>query len=66
MEKLFHNLNGSTYYILFGKIGEKAFLCNINKDEYVIVAMLEENSWYHGNYFFDFDKAYEYWREQNG
>ena len=40
--------------------------CDINKEEYVIVAMLEENSWYHGNYFFDFDKAYEYWREQNG
>lgn len=66
MKNMFFNSNGNAYYILFGKIGETAFLCDINKDEYIIVAMLEQNSWYHGNYFYNFEDAYNYWRRENG
>ena len=52
---LFYNINGNAYYILFGKKGEKAFLCNVDYKQYVICQLLEENSWWHGNYYFDFD-----------
>lgn len=63
MEKIFHNINGNSYYVLFGSKGKRAFLCNLNFEQYVICAMLEENSWWHGNYFQDFEEAYSYWKE---
>ena len=63
--KLFYNINGNTYYVLFGKKGEKAFLCNINCNQYVICQLLEENSWLHGNYYCDFEEAYDDWKEMN-
>lgn len=44
-KKLFFNNNGSTYYILFGGKGKKSFLCNIERQQFVICAILEENSW---------------------
>ncbi len=63
MEKIFHNINGNSYYVLFGSKGKRAFLCNLNSEQYVICAMLEENSWWQGNYFQDFEEAYNYWKE---
>lgn len=66
MKKIFYNLNGSSYYILFGEKGKSAFLCNVDKKEYIICEVLEDFSWHNGNYFFDFNKAYEYWMKQNG
>ena len=63
MDKLFYNLNGNTYYILFGKQGERAFLCNVSADQYVICATLEKNSWWQGQYFNNFEEAYEQWNK---
>ena len=63
MEKIFHNINGNSYYVLFGSKGKRAFLCNLNSEQYVICAMLEENSWWQGNYFQDFEEEYNYWKE---
>lgn len=64
MKKLFHNMNGYTYYILFGKRGEKAFLCNVDIEQYVICAILEEHSWWQGEYFNNFEEAYKEWNKQ--
>ena len=54
-KKLFYNNNGNTYYILFGEKGKKSFLCNIERQQYVICAVLEENSWWQGSYFENFE-----------
>lgn len=62
MNKLFYNSNGNTYYILFGGKGQKSFLCNIKRQQFVICAVLEENSWWHGNYFENFEEAYKSWK----
>lgn len=48
MSKLFYNNNGHTYYVLFGQKGETAFLCNVDIEQYVICAILEEHSWWQG------------------
>ena len=61
--KLFYNNNGEIYYILFGKKGEKAFLCNTESEQYVICQLLEEHSWWHGSYYSNFKEAYSDWRE---
>lgn len=66
MEKIFYNVNGKVYYILFGKFGQKAFLCNLKENQFVICQLLEKNSWWHGEYFIDFDKAYTKWKKQGG
>ncbi len=63
MEKIFYNTNGNTYYILFGGKGERAFLCNICIEQYVICAILEENSWWQGQYFDNFEEAYKKWNK---
>ncbi len=63
MNKLFRNENGNTYYILFGGKREKSFLCNINQEQYVICAILEENSWWQGQYFDSFEEAYKEWNK---
>lgn len=63
MKKIFYNNNGNIYYILFGKQGERALLCNVNINQYVICAVLEENSWLYGSYFQDFEEAYEEWKK---
>lgn len=68
MEKVFYNTNGNSYYILFGGKGKKSFLCNLNDNysaKYVICAILEENSWWQGNYFNDFEEAYAHWKGDN-
>ena len=65
MDKIFYNINGNSYYVLFGGKGQKSFLCNLENNsnaKYVICAMLENNSWWHGNYFNDFEEAYESWK----
>lgn len=62
MKKLFYNVNGNTYYILFGGIGMKSFLCNVSIEQYVICAILESNSWWQGSYFNNFEEAYEKWK----
>ena len=62
MNKRFCNDNGNQYYILFGKIGERAFLCNLDEDQYVIVEMLEPTSWWHGIYYSNFNEAYLDWK----
>lgn len=62
-KKLFFNNNGSTYYILFGGKGKKSFLCNIERQQFVICAILEENSWWQGSYFENFEEAYKKWQE---
>lgn len=67
MDKIFHNFNGNSYYILFGEKGKKSFLCNLNDNnnaKYVICAILEENSWWQGNYYESFEEAYEDWRKK--
>ena len=65
MEKIFYNENGNIYYILFGGQGERSFLCNVNREQYVICAMLDKTMWHRGQYFEDFEQAYETWREEN-
>ena len=62
MKKIFYNINGNTYYILFGTKGEWAFLCNVNLEQYVICAILEEDSWWQGQYFDNFEEAYKEWK----
>lgn len=62
MKNLFYNNNGNVYYILFGEKGKRAFLCNVNYKQYVICSILEENSWWQGQYFEDFEEAYEEWK----
>lgn len=67
MEKIFYNTNGNSYYILFGGKGQRSFLCKINDNscsQYVICAILEENSWWQGNYYESFEEAYEDWRKK--
>lgn len=61
MDRLFYNVNGNVYYILFGEKGTKAFLCNVNREQYVICAILEEHSWWQGQYFNSFEEAYKEW-----
>lgn len=61
-KKLFYNNNGNTYYILFGGKGKKSFLCNIERQQFVICAILEEHSWWQGSYFEDFEQAYKGWK----
>ncbi len=66
MDKFFYNMNGNSYYILFGGKGKRSFLCKINDNgcaQYVICAILEENSWWQGNYYESFEEAYEDWRK---
>ena len=66
MDKIFYNMNGNSYYILFGRKGKRSFLCKINDNgcaQYVICAILEENSWWQGNYYESFEEAYEDWRK---
>jgi hypothetical protein len=67
-KSIFYNENGNTYYILFGEKGKKSFLCKINDNyaaKYVICAVLEENSWCLGEYFDDFNEAYNCWKGQD-
>ena len=61
--KLFYNENGNVYYVLYGGKGYRSLLCDINKDQFVICAMLEEQSWWAGTYFDSFEKAYKHWIE---
>lgn len=61
-KKLFYNENGNTYYILFGEKGQKSFLCNIERQQFVICAILEEHSWWQGSYFENFEEAYKNWK----
>ena len=66
MGRIFYNMNGNSYYILFGGKGKRSFLCKITDNEcaqYVICAILEENSWWQGTYYESFEKAYEDWRK---
>lgn len=65
MDRVFYNMNGNVYYILFGGKGKKSFLCNLNNNrgaKYVICAILEEHSWWQGSYFENFEEAYEDWK----
>lgn len=67
MDKIFHNSNGNSYYILFGGKGKRTFLCNLNNNSsanFVICAILEENSLWQGNYYESFEEAYEEWRKK--
>lgn len=64
MEKIFYNTNGNVYYVLFGGKGEKSFLCNVNREQYVICKILKDYSWYYGQYFENFEQAYEVWQEK--
>lgn len=63
MEKLFLNMNGNSYAIIQGGKGKKSLLMNLNYEQYVVCAMLEENSWWQGNYFDNFDEAYRYYQK---
>lgn len=62
MNKIFYNLNGEAYYVLFGKKKEKSLLCNLKTEQYVICEILEENTWWQGSYFYTFDEAYKNWK----
>ena len=66
MDRIFYNMNGNSYYILFGGKGKRSFLCKITDNEcaqYVICTTLEENSWWQGIYYESFEEAYEDWRK---
>ncbi len=63
MEKLFLNINGNSYAIIQGGKGKKSLLMNLYREQYVVCAILEENSWWQGNYFDNFDEAYEYYKK---
>ncbi len=62
MNKIFYNMNGQIYYVLFGGKGEKSLLCNVNDEQYVICQILEDNSWWQGSYFNTFEEAYQTWK----
>ena len=63
MEKLFSNINGNSYAIIQGGKGKKSLLMNLYREQYVVCAILGENSWWQGNYFDNFDEAYEYYKK---
>ena len=63
MEKLFLNMNGNSYAIVQGGKGKKSLLMNLNYEQYVVCAILEENSWWQGDYFDNFEEAYEYYKK---
>lgn len=63
MEKLFSNINGNSYAIIQGGKGKKSLLMNLYREQYVVCAILEENSWWQGNYFDNFEEAYEYYKK---
>lgn len=63
MEKLFSNINGNSYAIIQGGKGKKSLLMNLYREQYVVCAILEENSWWQGDYFDNFDEAYEYYKK---
>lgn len=51
---------GGSYFLLFGgELGKPAMLLNMNSNEIVLTHCLEEHSWHHGDYRFNFDEAYE-------
>lgn len=60
---MFLNMNGNSYAIVQGGKGKKSLLMNLNYEQYVVCAMLEENSWWQGNYFDNFDEAYRYYQK---
>lgn len=64
MTKIFKNNNGNQYFILFGKQGEQAFLCSVDCKQYVICEQLNEESWYYGKYFYNFEDAYKFWKNE--
>ncbi len=67
MENIFYNENGNSYYILFGGKSKRSFLCNLKENinaKYVICAILEDSSWWQGNYFNDFEEAYQHWKSR--
>ena len=51
------------YFLLFGEVGKPAMLLDTESNEIVICETLENNSWIHGNYYFNFERAYEEWKE---
>ncbi len=63
MEKLFSNINGNSYAIIQGGKGKKSLLMNLYREQYVVCAILEENSWWQGDYFDNFEEAYEYYKK---
>lgn len=63
MKKLFSNSNGRNYCVVKGGLGKRSLLVNMNIEEYVVCAVLEENSWLYGSYFNNFDEAYKYYKE---
>lgn len=62
--RILKNENGQDYYILFGKEGDRALLCGINVNQYVVCGVLEKTSWFHGTYFENFDEAYKFWGKE--
>ncbi len=63
MGKLFSNINGNSYAIIQGGKGKKSLLMNLYREQYVVCAILEENSWWQGDYFDNFEEAYEYYKK---
>lgn len=64
MRRLFQNRNGNNYCILFGSKGGPALLINMSEDKYVVVAILQDYDWWQGNYFNNFEDAYEFWNKR--
>ena len=64
MERLFVNSNGRSYAIVKGGKGKRSLLINIYSNECVVCAILEDDSWWQGNYFEDFDEAYKFFKEE--
>lgn len=57
-----HNDNGLKYLVILGKKGSVALLTPLSEREtgpvYIVCEILEENAWYSGSYYEDFDEAY--------
>ena len=51
----FKNSNGKTYEVI-AKIGDYAFLQDVNSFQFVVVWCLQKNSWVQG-YYFDADRG---------
>lgn len=64
MKKIWIGQAGSYYLLFGGELGKPAMLLNLDSDEIVLTHYLENNSWHHGEYMFNFDEAYKKYKEE--
>lgn len=59
----FDNKNGKRYWKIFGEAGKPGLLISLTDEtdygpKYIVAGVMESASWYGGQYFADFDEAY--------